>query len=304
MTFINTTSLQQIFPLFNGYSSHHISDEYKKNLYLAQIARENRRVSTQNSVENVVETAQEEQNVSSLSDEVTVSKSTEYSTPKPRVNTPTLKSNTSENNQTYDDTVNQLKARKNRLQQELNRLNQQGINQSTSPDQEEERETMQDVDATSLPTNRLMTEEAPLVNVLKRQINEIEKELYKNRNKSTIGENIKSTERLSLSQLQQKKARLEQQLRNLENETLRPRGMAQDTNRTTIREPLEEQEESSYQNHLEELRIKQEIRNLESKINVLERKRIVKKTHAALNEIRNISNEATHMENHLIDIEV
>jgi len=299
MTSINTASLQQFSSQFHRYSSNSISDEYKKNLYLARIAREDRRASTQNSVGNAVETIQEEQHVSNISDEVTVSQPSEYSTPKPSVNTPAPQTNSSEKSQTYDNNINQLKARKNSLQQKLNRLNQKGTNQATSSNQEGERGTTQDVEATTSPTRRLTTEEAPLTNVLKRQIVEIEQELNKNSDISAIGENFNSTNGLSLSQLRQKKTRLEQQLRNLGNVTSRPHIVAQETNHTTTRVTVEEQKNSQYQNRLEEMRTKQEIRNLENKINTLERKQIVNKTQAALNEMRNASNETT-TENHLL----
>jgi len=304
MTSINTTSLHQFSSKFHRYSSNSISDEYKKNLYLAQIAREDRRASTQNYVESAAENAQEEQNVSRISDEVTVSQSAESTTPKPRVNTPKLKTNSSENNQTYDNTINQLKARKNSLQQKLNRLNQKGTtNQTASPNQEGGEGTAQDVEAATSPTNRPTTKEAPLANVLKRQINDIKQEINKSSNKTNIGEDDNSTNGLSLSQLRQKKTRLEQQLRSMENETPRPRRAVQVTNRITTGETAEESRNSQYQNQLEELRIKQEIRNLESKINVLERKQIIQKTQAALNEMKSVSNENS-TENHLLDIEV
>ena len=299
MTSINTTSLHQFSSQFHRCSSNSISDEYKKNLYLAQIAREDKRASTQSYVESVAETTQEEQNISNISDEVTVSQSAEYSTSKPKVNTPAPKTNPSENNQTYDNTINQLKARKNSLHQELNRLNQKGSNQEVSTNQEEERKLTQDVDS---PTNRLTTKEGPIAKVLKRQIVEIEQEINKNRNKTTIDGDVNPTDGLSLSQLRQQKTRLEQQLRDLEDKASRSNILVQDKTRTTIRESVKQQENSQYQNHLEELRIKQEIRNLENKINGLERKQIIYKTQSALNEMRNVSSETT-TENHLLDIE-
>ena len=181
MTSINTTSLQQFSSLFNTSSSSIISDEYKKNLYLAKIAREDKRISTQNHIESVVETTQEGQNISHFSDEVTLSQSTKYSTPKPSATTSNLKTNTSENNQVHDNTLHQLKVRKNDLQQKLNRLTQKGSNQIPLSHHEESRGKVHDAEesATS-PTNVLPTEESPLAHVLKRQIDTIEQELDKN----------------------------------------------------------------------------------------------------------------------------
>ena len=302
MTSINTTSLQQFSSQFHRSSSNSISDEYKKNLYLARIAREDRRESTQNYVESVAETTEEEQNVSNISDEVIISQSAEYSTPKPSANTTYSKTDSAENNQTYDNTITQLKARKNSLQQELNRLN-QGTNQAVSSNQEGGKETAQDVEATTSQTNRLTTEEAPLANVLKRQIDEIEQEINKNRNKTTIDGNANSTDGLSLSQLQQKKTRLEQQLRSMEDRSTTPGSPVQNNNRTT-RELPEEEDNNSYQNRIRELRIKQEIRNLENEINSLERNQTIHKTQSALNEMRNVSNGSSNTESHLIDVEV
>jgi len=304
MTSINTTSLHQFSSQFHRYSSNSISDKYKENLYLARIAREDRRSSTQNSIENVVETTREEQNVSNISDEVNFSQTAQYTTPKPSMSIYALKTNSSENNQSYDNTINQLKAQKNSLQQELNRLNQKGRNQATYPNHEGDRGITQDVETTVLPANRLMKEEAPLANVLKQQIDEMEQEINKNRNKSNIGVNFDPTNGLSLSQLRQKKTRLEQQLRNLEVEVSKLCNWTQDNNRPATKETVEEHENFSYQNHMEKLRIKKKIRNLESEINVLERKRIVHKIQAALNETGNVSNETTNAENHLLDIEV
>ena len=303
MTSINTTSLQQFSSQFHRSSSNSISDEYKKNLYLARIAREDRRESTQNYVESAAETTQEEQNISNISDEVTISQSAEYSTPKPSANTTYSKTDSAENNQTYDNTINQLKARKNSLQQELNRLN-QGTNQAASSNQVGGKETAQDVEqSASSPANGMTAEESPLASVLKQQIDEIEQELNKNSIISSIAENLDSTNGLNLSQMRQKKTRLVQQLRSLENKTPGPRSVAQDTNRTTIGETLEKQEDSPYHNHIEELRIKQEIRNLENEINSLEKTQTIHKTQSALNETGNVSSE-TSTENHLIDIEV
>ena len=302
MTSINNTSLQQFSSQFHRSSSNSISDEYKKNLYLARIAREDRRESTQNYVESAAETTQEEQNISNISDEVTISQSAEYSTPKPSANTTYSKTDSAENNQTYDNTINQLKARKNSLQQELNRLN-QGTNQAASSNQEGGKETAQDVKATTSQTNRLTTEEAPLANVLKRQIDEIEQEINKNRNKTTIDGNANSTNGLSLSQLQQKKTRLEQQLRSMEDRSTTPGSPVQNNNRTT-RELPEEEDNNSYQNRIRELRIKQEIKNLENEINSLERNQTIHKTQSALNEMRNVSNGSSNTESHLIDVEV
>jgi len=303
MTSINTTSLQQFSSQFHRSSSNSISDEYKKNLYLARIAREDRRESTQNYVESAAETTQEEQNISNISDEVTISQSAEYSTPKPSANTTYSKTDSAENNQTYDNTINQLKARKNSLQQELNRLN-QGTNQAASSNQQGGKEAAQDVEeSASSPANGMTAEESPLASVLKQQIDEIEQELNKNSIISSIAENLDSTNGLNLSQMRQKKTRLVQQLRSLENKTPGPRSVAQDTNRTTIGETLEKQEDSPYHNHMEELRIKQEIRNLENEINSLEKTQTIHKTQSALNETGNVSSE-TSTENHLINIEV
>ncbi|MBW1824257.1 MAG: hypothetical protein JRI87_06800 [Deltaproteobacteria bacterium] len=79
--------------------------------------------------------------------------------------------------------------------------------------------------------------------------------------------------------------------------------MAQDTNLTTIGETLEKHENSPYHTRMEELRIKQEIRNLENEINSLEKTQTIHKTQSALNETGNVSSE-TSTENHLINIEV
>ena len=303
MTSINTTLLQQFSSQFHRSSSKSISDEYKKNLYLARIAREDRRESTQNYVESTAGTTQEEQNISNISDEVSISQSAEYSTPKPSANTTYSKTNSTENNQTHDNTITQLKARKNSLQQELNRLN-QGTHQAASSNQEGGKETVQDVEeSASSPANGMTAEESPLASVLKQQINEIEQELNKNSTISSISENLDSTNGLNLSQMRQKKTRLVQQLRSMENKTPGPRSVAQGTNRTTIGETLEKQEDSPYHNHMEELRIKQEIRNLENEINSLERTQTIHKTQSALNETGNVSSE-TSTENHLINIEV
>jgi len=302
MTSINTTSLQQFSSQFHRSSSNSISDEYKKNLYLARIAREDRRESTQNYVESAAETTQEEQNISNISDEVTISQSAEYSTPKPSANTTYSKTDSAENNQTYDSTITQLKARKNSLQQELNRLN-QGTHQAASSNQEGGKETAQDVEeSASSPANGMTAGESPLASVLKRQIDEIEQELNKNSTISSISENLDSTNGLNLSQMRQKKTRLVQQLRSMENKTPGPRSVTQGTNRTTIGETLEKQEDSPYHNHMEELRIKQEITNLENEINSLERTQTIYKTQSALNETGNVSSE-TSTENHLINIE-
>jgi len=302
MTSINTTSLQQFSSQFHRSSSNSISDEYKKNLYLARIAREDRRESTQNYVESAAETTQEEQNISNISDEVTISQSAEYSTPKPSANTTYSKTDSAENNQIYDNTITQLKARKNSLQQELNRLH-QGTNQAASSNQEGGKEAAQDVEeSASSPANGMTAEESPLASVLKQQINEIEQELNKNSTISSISENLDSTNGLNLSQMRQKKTRLVQQLRSMENKTPGPRSVAQGTNRTTIGETLEKHENSPYHTRMEELRIKQEIRNLENEINSLERTQTIHKTQSALNETGNVSSE-TSTENHLINIE-
>ena len=55
---------------------------------------------------------------------------------------------------------------------------------------------------------------------------------------------------------------------------------------------------------MEELRIKQEISNLEHEIDTLAKKKIIQKTQDELNKIRNISSEITSTDNHLLDIEV
>jgi len=301
MTSINTTSLQQFSSQFHRSSSNSISDEYKKNLYLARIAREDRRESTQNYVGSAAETTQEEQNILSISDEVTISQSAEYSTPKPSANTTYSKNDSAENNQTYDNTVNRLKARKNSLQQELSRLN-QGTNQAASSNQEGGKETAQDVEeSASSPANGMTAEESPLASVLKRQIDEIEQELNKNSSISSITENLDSTNGLNLSQMRQKKTRLEQQLRSMEDRSVTPCSPVQNNNHTT-RELPEEEDNSSYQNRIRELRIKQEIKNLENEINSLERNKAIRKAQFALNETGNVSSESS-TENHLIDIE-
>ena len=149
-----------------------------------------------------------------------------------------------------------------------------------------------------------MTEETPLANVLKRQIDELEQKIAKNRKKSTVGVNFNPADELSSSQLQQKKTRLEQQLRNLEVEASRSRNWAKDNSRSATEETIEEWSIPSYQNHMEELRIKQEISNLEREIDTLAKKKIIQKTQDALNKIRNISREITSTDNHLLDIEV
>ncbi len=304
MTSINTTSLQQFSSLLtNRYSSNSISDEHKKSLYLAQLAREDRRESTQNSVANVVETAEEKQSVSRISNEITISQSEERNTPKTSVNASALKTNYSENNQKHDDTINQLKAQKNRLQQELASLKQKGSSQAGSPNQERGKGTTQEVDANNSAANKLTTKETPLADMLKRQIDEIEKEVNKNSNKTAIQEDFNSTGGLSLSQLRQQKIRLEQQLRNMEDKVSEASSLAQDNTRNTTRKLVEEQDNSLYQNHMEELRTKQKIRNLESEIKMLARRNVADKIQVALNEIRNDSNETT-TEGHLLDIKV
>lgn len=303
MTSINTTLLKQFSSQFYRSSSNSISNENKKNLYRARVAREDRRESTQNYVESAAETTQEEQNISNISDEVIISQSVEYSTPKPSANTTYSKTDSAENNQTYDNTINQLKARKNSLQQELNRLN-QGTNQAAFSNQEGGKKTAQDMDeSASSPANGMTAEESPLASVLKQQIDEIEQELNKNSTISSISVNSHSTSGLNLSQMRQKKTRLEQQLKSMEDKIANQNAIVQNNNPTTIGETLEKQGDSPYQNHMEELRIKQEIRNLENEINSFERKQTIHKTQAALNEIGNISSE-TSTENHLIDIEV
>lgn len=265
MTSINTTSLQQFSSLFNRYSSNSISDEYKKSLYLAQPA--------------------------------------EHTTPETRANASVLKTNYSENNQKHDDTINQLKAQKNSLQEELARLKQKGSNQVGSPNQEGDKGTVPEVDANNSAANKLTTKETPLADMLKRQIDEIEKEINKNRKKTAIGEDFKLPDGPDLSQLRQQKIRLEQQLRNMEDKASEASSLAQDNTHNNTRKLVEEREDSLYQNQMEELKIKQKIRNLESEIEMLARRNVADKIQGTLNETRNHSNETT-TEGHLLDIEV
>ena len=303
MTSINTTSLQQFSSLFNRYSSNSISDEYRKSLYLAQLARKDREENTRNSVEGVVDSSEEKQHVSQIFHEVTATQPAEHTTPETRANASALKTNYSENNQKHDDTINQLKVRRNSLQQELARLKQKGNNQAGSPNQEGGRGTTQEVDANNSAANKLTTKETPLAAMLKRQIDEIEKEINKNSKKTAIGEDFKLPDGPDLSQLRQQKIRLEQQLRNMEDKASEIRSLGQDNTRNNIRKLVKEGEDSPYQNQMEELRIKQKIRNLESEIEMLARKNVTDKIQVALNETRNLPNETT-TEGHLLDIEV
>jgi glucose-6-phosphate-specific signal transduction histidine kinase len=79
--------------------------------------------------------------------------------------------------------------------------------------------------------------------------------------------------------------------------------LAQDNTHNNTRKLVEEREDSLYQNQMEELKIKQKIRNLESEIEMLARRNVADKIQGTLNETRNHSNETT-TEGHLLDIEV
>ena len=219
------------------------------------------------------------------------------------MNPPDLTTNTRESIEIYDGNINQLKVRKNSLQQELNRLNYEGGNKIVSIDQEEEGKTLQDAGETTPSTDRLRKGESSLASMLKQQIDEIEREIDKNHNPSSMEGTINPTDGISLPQMRQKKIRLEQQLRNLDDKLTTPPGSVK-INSHTYQELSEEQDNKSYQNQVKELRIKQEIRSLENEINELERMKIVQKTQVALTKIGKISTTTTSTENHLLDIEV
>ena len=135
-------------------------------------------------------------------------------------------------------------------------------------------------------------EESPLTNLLKSQINEIEQEIAKQRNQSdNPAGGINPAEEPDLSQLRQKKTRIEQQLKNLENKTVQPEPQVQNTTSPAPGEPVEEAHNSDYQEQTERLKMKQELRNLQGEISVLEREAIISKTQAALDEMGNVSGE-------------
>jgi len=298
MSTITTTSLQYFSSLVGRHSSNSISNEYKRNLYLANLAREDRRITTQNSVENLVEIDQKGKNVPQINDEGTVSQDKEYPAPPPQLNTSIIQANSAENHQTYDNTINRLKAKTNNLQQELISLNRAGSNQQASLHQENETEKLE-ADAVNSPLDRPMVEESPLTSVLKRQITEIEQEIIKQRSQS-IEEDINPTTGLNVTQLRQKKTRLEQQLKNLGNEASKNLEQLREPNFTTTGQVVEEQGDEDYQNQREALRIKQELRNLENEITVLERQYTIEKTEATL---KNTSEENNTTGNHLIDVQ-
>jgi len=298
MSTITTTSLQYFSSLVGRHSSNSISNEYKRNLYLANLAREDRRITTQNSVENLVEIDQKGKNVPQINDEGTVSQDKEYPAPPPQLNTSIIQANSAENHQTYDNTINRLKAKTNNLQQELISLNRAGSNQQASLHQENETEKLE-ADAVNSPLDRPMVEESPLTSVLKRQITEIEQEIIKQRSQS-IEEDINPTTGLNVTQLRQKKTRLEQQLKNLGNEASKNLEQLHEPNFTTTEQVVEEQGDEDYQNQREALRIKQELRNLENEITVLERQYTIEKTEATL---KNTSEENNTTGNHLIDVQ-
>lgn len=298
MSTITTTSLQYFSSLVGRHSSNSISNEYKRNLYLANLAREDRRITTQNSVENLVEIDQKGKNVPQINDEGTVSQDKEYPAPPPQLNTSIIQANSAENHQTYDNTINRLKAKINNLQQELISLNRAGSNQQASLHQENETEKLE-ADAVNSPLDRPMVEESPLTSVLKRQITEIEQEIIKQRSQS-IEEDINPTTGLNVTQLRQKKTRLEQQLKNLGNEASKNLEQLREPNFTTTGQVVEEQGDEDYQNQREALRIKQELRNLENEITVLERQYTIEKTEATL---KNTSEENNTTGNHLIDVQ-
>ena len=296
MTTITNISLQNFSSLFNAGSSGSISDGYKKSLYLARVAREDKSTGTQNYAESTAGTMKDEDQVSRISDEVTISQSAqtaEETTTQTAASSPVIKTKPGGNNSNKNDnTINKLKAKKNSLQQELNSLNQKGSGLAISPNQEGGEGAARTEDATSSTKNRMTGEESPLTKLLKSQINEIEQEIAKQRNQSdnpTGG--INPAEGPDLSQLRQKKTRIEQQLKNLENKTVQPEPQVQNTTRPTPGEPVEEAQKSDYQEQMEKLKMKQELRNLQGEISVLEREAIISKTQAALDEMGNVSGE-------------
>jgi hypothetical protein len=298
MSTITTTSLQYFSSLVGRHSSNSISNEYKRNLYLANLAREDRRITTQNSVENLVEIDQKGKNVPQVNDEGTVSQDKEYPAPPPQMNTSIIQANSAENHQTYDNTINRLKAKINNLRQELISLNRAGSNQQASLHQENETEKLE-ADAVNFPLDRPMVEESPLTSVLKRQITEIEQEIIKQRSQS-VEEDINPSAGLNVTQLRQKKTRLEQQLKNLGNEASKNLEQLHKSNFTTTEQVVEKQGDEDYQNQREALRIKQELRYLENEITVLERQYTIEKTEATL---KKTSEENNTTSNHLIDVQ-
>jgi hypothetical protein len=297
MTTVNNISLQNFSSLFNAGSSGSISDGYKESLYLARVAREDKSTGTQNYAESTAGTMKDKEQVSRIADEVTISqsaKTAEDTTTQTAASSPVIKTKPGGNNSnTNDNTINQLKAKKNSLQQELNRLNQKGGGPAISPNQEGEEGAARTEDATGSTKNRMTGEESPLTNLLKSRINEIEQEIAKQRNQSdNPAGGINQAEGPDLPQLRQKKIRIEQQLRNLDNTTVKSEPQVQNTTRPTPGEPVEEAQNSDYQEQMEKLKMKQEIRNLQGEINVLERQAIISKTQAALDEMESVSSEA------------
>ena len=297
MTNVNNISLQNFSSLFNASSTGSISDGYKKSLHLARVAREDKSTGTQNYAESTAGTMKDKEQVSRISDEVTISQSAqsaqtaEDTTAKTAASSPVIKTSPGGNNSnTNDTTINQLKAKKTSLQQELNRLNQKGGGPAISPDQEREEGAALAEDAASSAKNRLTGEESPLTKLLKNQINEIEQEIAKHRNQSDAGD-INPAEGPDLSQLRQKKTMIEQQLRNMESKTVKSEPQVQNTTRPTPGEPVEEARNSDYQEQMEKLKMKQELRNLQSEISVLEREAIISKTQTALDEMENVSSD-------------
>ena len=294
MSTITTTSLQYFSSLVGRHSSNSISNECRRNLYLASLSRE----TNQQSVENIVKTAQDKKSVSQIANETTIPQGREYLASPPQLNTSIIQANSAENHQTYDNTINRLKAKTNSLQQELISLNRAGSNQQASLHQENETEKLE-ADAVNSPLDRPMVEESPLTSVLKRQITEIEQEIIKQRSQSNE-EDINPTTGLNVTQLRQKKTRLEQQLKNLGNEASKNLEQLHEPNFTTTEQVVEEQGDEDYQNQREALRIKQELRNLENEITVLERQYTIEKTEATL---KNTSEENNTTSNHLIDVQ-
>jgi len=294
MSTITTTSLQYFSSLVGRHSSNSISNECRRNLYLASLSRE----TNQQSVENIVKTAQDKKSVSQIANETTIPQGREGLASPPQLNASIIQANSAENHQTYDNTINRLKAKTNSLQQELISLNRAGSNQQASLHQENETEKLE-ADAVNSPLDRPMVEESPLTSVLKRQITEIEQEIIKQRSQSNE-EDINPTTGLNVTQLRQKKTRLEQQLKNLGNEASKNLEQLHEPNFTTTEQVVEEQGDEDYQNQREALRIKQELRNLENEITVLERQYTIEKTEATL---KNTSEENNTTGNHLIDVQ-
>jgi len=294
MSTITTTSLQYFSSLVGRHSSNSISNECRRNLYLASLSRE----TNQQSVENVVKTAQDKKSVSQIANETTIPQGREYLASPPQLNTSFIQANSAENHQTYDNTINRLKAKINNLQQELISLNRAGSNQQASLHHENETEKLE-ADAINSPLDRPMVEESPLASVLKRQITEIEQEIIKQRSQS-VEEDINPSAGLIVTQLRQKKARLEQQLKNLGTEASKNLEQLHKPNFTTTEQVVEEQGDEDYQNQMEALRIKQEIRNLENEITLFERQYTIEKTEATL---KNPSEESNTTGNHLIDVQ-